>query len=375
MAFTCFRYGVALALLASAGCAGHAGSLPSPELPQISAPAGRHANALKSAPDVPATVYLAVAANGRGEFINIYSNGGRNLSGKITNGLTQPAALAVDPATSTLYEGGDSAMEVYPGSNGRVRLYNGRLALPIGGYDFGSYQIPKMFPGEYASIQSEAVIGNSLYVSTNVFTTSGMGGKTYAAIAQLPLFSKLEDGFASSQRAFHVPELWCPSQMAGDGSGNVYVALVYLCGNSNPFRYQLREYAPGKSDGTVLPLPAAVSHTLGGMTLDGKGDLVACDREHAVISIYPPGKTTAIRTISKGLKGCGTLVFGAGYKTLYVIDQQIIQASFGFPGVVDVFDYATGTKTSVISEGFDPKIGILNSLAVDPPAQPGLPYH
>jgi hypothetical protein len=371
MPFNFFRYGGPLALLASVGCASHVQSPAQAILPQIAPPSVRHGAVPASAPAAAATVYISDFSTNS---IDIYSNGGRELAGSITNGLDYAGALAVDPATSTLYASSLVSTEVYPGRDNRVRLYNGRVALPIAGYDWSSYQLPKANPLDIAQVAAETVIGNTLYVGANLLPKAS-GGTIGSALAQLPLFSKPDDALAPSQRAFNVPHYWCTYQMAGDERGNLYVAFVYLCGNTNPMRFQMREYAPGKSDGTLLPLPAAVSQTLGGFALDGKGDLVACDREHLTISVYPPGKTTAIRTISKGLKGCGGLVFGAGYHKLYVIDQPIVELTDGYPGVVDVFDYDAGRKEYVITKGLNPASAIPDGLAVDPPAQPGLPYH
>jgi len=371
MAFNIFRWASTLVLLASFGCAGHADSPPSAMLPQMSATALRRGASPAGVPNVPTTVYISDFSK---NWIDFYSDGGRELSGRIVDDLDNVGALAVDPSTSTLYASSLVTTEVYPGSNGRVRLYDGRVALPIAGYDWSWYQIPKTNPLDYTLISTEAVIGSSLFVGATLAPRVS-GGTAGEAIAQLPLFSTPADALAPSQRAFDAPESWCPSQMAGDARGDLYVAFVYLCGNSDPMLFQLREYAPDASVGSVLPLPAAVRHTLGGMTLDGKGDLVTCDAAHLTISIYPPGKTTAARTISKGLKGCRGLVFGAGYKALYVIDQPIVQLTAGYPGVVDVFDYASGRKVYAIAKGLSPTTSLLSGVAIDPPAQPGLPYH
>jgi hypothetical protein len=369
MSFNFFRFGGALAMLASlalVGCGNHAAST------GVGSSALLPAAGVAAAADTPTTVYVSdFEANA----INMYSDGGRTLAGTIrASALEYAEGLAVDGATSSLYAATEYTTEVFPGSNGRVREYPGGVVLPIAGYDWSWYQLRKSDPDVSSLIHYNVVAGNWVYSGANFapLTTAGHIG---SAIGRFPLYSQPSDALAPSQRTFKTPQYYCIAQMMADGQGNLYVLFVYVCGNSSPFVYQLREYAPGKSDARLLPLPEAVRHTIGAMALDDKGDLVACDEEHLVIYVYPPGKTTPSRSFSKGLKGCRGMVFGAGYKSLYVIDQPLVQQSLGTPGVVDVFDYASGRKQYTITQGLNPATSIPDGIAVDPPAQPGLPYH
>ena len=114
-------------------------------------------------------------------------------------------------------------------------------------------------------------------------------------------------------------------------------------------------------------MPPAIAHTFAGMVLDGSGDLIMCDREHTQVDVFPPGKTTASRVISNGLKGCGVMAFDSTYSTLYVANQPDVEDGPGFPGVVSAFDYATGTKDTTSQRASIPR---LRSSAISPSTRP-----
>lgn len=343
----------ALVCLAAAACSSHGASSSATVLPAT--PGAHHQRSDARHKSNASTLYITDVIHA---LINFYGPS-HALLGTITSSLNHANSVAVD-ASSNLYVG-DSAIEVFPGGgNKRVRAYPGGVVLPAAGYDYTKYASPD---GAGAF-----VFGNTLYVTAGITDSTG----NHSVIASYPTFTQPADALAKPAKIFYAPTGWCLSDMAGDANGNLYMVLAQGC---QPGTFQLREYSPGDTVGKALPMPPAIAHTFAGMVLDGSGDLIMCDREHTQVDVFPPGKTTASRVISNGLKGCGVMAFDSTYSTLYVANQPDVEDGAGFPGVVSAFDYATGTKEYDISKGLDPTSAVIGDIAVDPPAPLGKPYH
>jgi hypothetical protein len=345
----------ALCCFAVTACSSHAIPQSSSIIPDAASPIAQTVEASNTPSDVK-TVYVSDDAQG---FVNYYNDGGKQLAGTITNSIEDVFSLAVDSA-SNLYVGVNT-IQVFPGNNGRVRAYTGGIVVPAAGYSYSSYG--------YSALGVARVFGNELAI---VVPVTSSGAIVNSAMAIYPkLFTQPSDVLTPPSKIIESPTGWCVVGETADARGDIYTVLSQSCELAN---YQLREYAPGSSTGRQIPMPPDIAHTFGGIALDAQGNLLLCDKVHVRVDIFPPGKLTPSRSIEKGLKGCGAMAFDRDERTLYVVDQPVVQQSPGYPGVVSVFNYKTGQRQFVISAGLNPTSSIVSDVAIDPPAPLGKPY-
>jgi len=296
------------------------------------------------------TLYVGDTASGS---VPYYT--GTTLAGRIVDGLnygTAAPGLAVD-GSSNLYVTGTLSVVVYRGRGGRVASYSGGIVLPSGAYALASFGIP--FTGALLAA------GSDLFVALNCGS-----GCSNSKILEFPLATQPGGGTPAPVRTISLPASYGTVSMTIDDKSNLYVSM------SNGSQYQLRRYRPAENSGG-RQLRVDVTST-SGIALDGNGNLLVCNHALNEVQIYPPGAATPARTIAQGLTGCDNLALSADRKTLFVVDQPIVEGEEGGTGVVAIFDYASGTREGSISQGITPGTSTLSQIAVDPPATPGTPY-
>jgi DNA-binding beta-propeller fold protein YncE len=85
-----------------------------------------------------------------------------------------------------------------------------------------------------------------------------------------------------------------------DGSGNLYVA--------NAGDNDVTVYAPGSTSVLrTISQGVSVPDALG---FDGSGNLYVVNYKRRTVTVYAPGKTSVLRTISQGLVNPRALAFG-----------------------------------------------------------------
>jgi hypothetical protein len=139
-----------------------------------------------------------------------------------------------------------------------------------------------------------------------------------------------------------VPSGETPYAVAVDSQNNLYIEYG---GVTTPSPAYIEKCAPGSTQCTDL----GVQLGSGGFNLvvDNQSNVIACDDLAATIDVFAPGSTEP-RVISQGLTGCGFFALDKKQKNLYVGNQP---QDLSTPGVISVFDYASGTLVNTISGG------------------------
>ena len=304
---------IALAL-AAAGCS----TSSSPTVPVM--PPRQAPPAAEQAPITATGDAEIFVANGRSSSIDIYQkNPPHHLLGEITKGLAGPNAMAVDASGNLFVSNVDSqTVAVYPpGATSPSRVYtrgwNERLTNPL-----------------------TVAIGPDGTMYLINYTHIGM----------------------NSQVLKYPPGQMHPSMMialngGGDGlavdpSNNLYVAY------NGPTGGRILKFAPGSKTGQDLGIQLGFA---GGLALDKKLDLVACDQTAPAVDVFPPGATSPSIVLKGSFTNPYGLAFGKFFARLYVADSA--------GDNVLIFSYPDGAVIGEIKRTFT-----AFGIAINPAAQP-----
>ena len=137
--------------------------------------------------------------------------------------------------------------------------------------------------------------------------------------------------------------------LALDDHNNLYAGYNTVTGVGRILRF-----APGSAVGKELGIKLRFA---GGVAIDNRGNLLACDQTGHVIDVFAPGQTTPMKQISQGLTSPYQMTFSPDFTRLFVADNV--------SHTVNVYSYPDGMLVNQIQ-----RANAASGVAVDPPATP-----
>jgi len=226
----------------------------------------------------------------------IFDQKGLSQVGDITDGVNGPEGLFVD-----------SHGNLYATNNaGTVQFYKKGKTSPTITYSQG------------LSYPFDVVVGTDGYVYVMNFNSGNGLVVEYPPGSTIPTLS------------FTIGALG--EGVALDNANDLYVS--YRNGGSG----SVLEFPPHSSNGTDLGLQG-LSSNVGGLLIDENGDIVYADQGNGLIDIFPPGSTTATRTISTG---------GDPWRLTLNHDEKTLYVSNWSENELQSFTYANGKPVATV---------------------------
>lgn len=285
-------------LIAAASCAAVIAACSSPSTSVV--PGGASTLAQRSAADGASTMQTngtsgtgqLFVAGSRTNVVQIFSKTAPfTLLGQITQGIGGPNGMVVDKS-GNLYVANvyPASISVYPpGKTSPSVVYKKDLTNPLNlamGANGTLYLVNYYPPGH----------GSAIFEYAN-------GSTTPTAKIQFP------NGGAEG--------------VALDSSNNLYVSINQSNGG------RILKFAPGAKTGKDLGISLGFA---GGLLVDNKGNLVACDQTGMAIDIFPPGATKPSQRIT-GMSSPYHIAFGENYARLYLADNSAhVVTVYTYPG-------------------------------------------
>ncbi len=274
--------------------------------------------------------------------VTVYAHGSKSVLRTISDGVSQPSALAFD-GSGNLYvsnlksSGGGNDVTVYaPGTKSVLETISDGVSNPWA----------LVFDGS----------GN-LYVANNGQGSKPVSSVTVYSGGSLSLLRTIFKGVSS------------PKALAVDGSGNIYVSNCGECYSGG--KGNVTVYAPG-SKKVLRTITQGLDNPFG-IAFDGSGNLYVANfgcpsssctpSVPSTVTVYAPGSKSVLRTISKGVIYPAALTFD-GSGNLYVGNDGCGSSSCSpsIPSTVSIYAPGSTSVLHTISTG----VSFPNSLAFGP---------
>ena len=234
---------------------------------------------------------------------------------RITQGISGPNAMAVDAHGDVFVSNVDNAT---------VEEFGPQSSTPI-----------KVFRTSFRNPLTLAVGDNGTLYAVN-YDSIGNG----STIFEIPA------GSTAPAVKIHLPGGL--EGLAVDDHNNLYAGY-----NSSTGR--ILRFAPGSTTGKDLGITLGFA---GGVALDNKGNLVACDQTNHVIDIFAPGTTTPMKRLKRNASFSPyQIAFSRDFTRLFVADNA--------SKILDVYSYPGGVLVNQIQ-----RANAAFGVAVDPIGAP-----
>lgn len=247
--------------------------------------------------------------------VDVYDAASPNaLLRTITKGISGPNGMAVDSAGNLFVANVDNATleEFGPHSDSPIKVYRTSFHNPL-----------TLAVGNNGTLY--AVNYNSIGHGSSIFEFRG-GSPTPAVQMHFP--GGLEG-------------------LAVDDHGNLYAGYNTSSG-------RILRFTANSTIGRDLGITLGFT---GGVAIDNRGNLVACDQTGHLIDVFAPGKTTPSKVITQGLADPYQITFSRDFTRLYVADSVF--------RTVNVYSYPNGQLVTQIQRS-----NAAFGVAVDPIGAP-----